>query len=258
MAQYFFSITKEERENILDKHKLVYDGYATKNSVNNEQPLYVQDFANDKNGITINNKGDVTEYKNVGINEQHISLGKYSDEEKERREKFEKLPDLGASFDKFKKSIFDDEEEDTEDDNFKSDQDEQYSKVNYLGTDIDEGILDFFKKGNKSKKIPYTAEAVEKIIKMIKDAKTEEHLKSLMQMVDNLVMTNDDVNDAYKERIHNAYRRKSDELGNYLTKKDISTILKDVESDVEFNEDYDKIKESIVDSLSWMKKINKY
>ena len=29
MNQYFFKITKEERENILDKHKTVYDGYVT-------------------------------------------------------------------------------------------------------------------------------------------------------------------------------------------------------------------------------------
>jgi len=29
MNQYFFNVTKEERENILDKHKTVYDGYVT-------------------------------------------------------------------------------------------------------------------------------------------------------------------------------------------------------------------------------------
>ena len=32
-------------------------------------PLMVQDYANDKGGVTISNKGVVTTYKNVGINE---------------------------------------------------------------------------------------------------------------------------------------------------------------------------------------------
>ena len=70
MNAYFFNTTKEERENILDQHKKVYDGYVTRyNQESNMTPLYVQDLANDKEGITVNNKGEVTAYKNVGINE---------------------------------------------------------------------------------------------------------------------------------------------------------------------------------------------
>lgn len=69
MNQYFFKMTNEERTSILDQHKHVYDGYVTNYAKPNEQPLYVQDFANDKGGITINNKGEVTTYKNMGINE---------------------------------------------------------------------------------------------------------------------------------------------------------------------------------------------
>ena len=69
MNQYFFKMTNEEKTNILDQHKHVYDGYVTNYSKPNEQPLYVQDFANDKGGITINNKGKITTYKNMGINE---------------------------------------------------------------------------------------------------------------------------------------------------------------------------------------------
>ena len=69
MNQYFFKMTNEERTNILDQHKHVYDGYVTNYAKQNEQPLYTQDFANDKGGITINNKGEVTTYKNMGINE---------------------------------------------------------------------------------------------------------------------------------------------------------------------------------------------
>jgi hypothetical protein len=73
MNAYFFNTTKEERENILDQHKKVYDGYVTRyNQESNMTPLYVQDFANDKEGITVNNKGEVTSYKNVGINESPL------------------------------------------------------------------------------------------------------------------------------------------------------------------------------------------
>ena len=69
MAAYFFNITEEERNNILDKHKHLYDGYVTNYGTNKEQPLYVQDLANDKNGITVNNRGEVKKYTNMGISE---------------------------------------------------------------------------------------------------------------------------------------------------------------------------------------------
>ena len=71
MNAYFFGISDQERQNILDKHKEVYNGYQTLNPspVSNNQPLYTQDLANDKNGLTVNNKGEVTRYKNMGINE---------------------------------------------------------------------------------------------------------------------------------------------------------------------------------------------
>jgi hypothetical protein len=63
-------MTNEERTNILDQHKTIYDGYVTEYAQGeNKQPLYVQDFANDKGGITVNNKGEVKPYGNVGINE---------------------------------------------------------------------------------------------------------------------------------------------------------------------------------------------
>ena len=69
MKSYFLNIPNEERQNILDQHKTVYDGYVTNNITSSEQPLYVQDLANDKGGITLNNKGEVKSYTNVGINE---------------------------------------------------------------------------------------------------------------------------------------------------------------------------------------------
>jgi hypothetical protein len=73
MNAYFFNTTKEERDNILDQHKKVYDGYVTRyNQESNMTPLYVQDLANDKGGITVSNKGNVTQYKNIGINESPL------------------------------------------------------------------------------------------------------------------------------------------------------------------------------------------
>ncbi len=70
MNAYFFKMNKQEKDNILDQHKHVYDGYVTKyNKESNQTPLYVQDLANDKNGITLNHKGVVKPYTNININE---------------------------------------------------------------------------------------------------------------------------------------------------------------------------------------------
>jgi hypothetical protein len=88
MKQYYFNVTNEERENILDKHKTIYDGYVTEYGNNNMTPLYVVDMAKDKQGVTVNNKGEVSGYKNFGINESinemihdDKSTGLFSDEE---------------------------------------------------------------------------------------------------------------------------------------------------------------------------------
>lgn len=89
MNSYFFKMTNEEKNNILDQHKEVYDGYVTQYAQSNEQPLYTQDFANDKEGLTVNNKGVVTAYKNMNINEMKHdgkSTGLFSDEEEEYNE----------------------------------------------------------------------------------------------------------------------------------------------------------------------------
>jgi hypothetical protein len=85
MNAYFFKMTNEERENILDQHKTIYDGYVTSYAQQpKEQPLYTQDFANDKQGLTVSNKGVVTTYKNMNINEMRYdgkSTGLFSEEE---------------------------------------------------------------------------------------------------------------------------------------------------------------------------------
>jgi hypothetical protein len=64
------NLSNEEKNDILSKHRHIYNGYRTMNPVvSNEQPLYVQDFAKDKDGIVINNKGEVKKYTNLAINE---------------------------------------------------------------------------------------------------------------------------------------------------------------------------------------------
>lgn len=64
-------LSSEEKTDILDQHKSLYNGYQTMQpQVSNTQPLTVYDFAGDKEGIVVNNKGEVKKYTNVGINEQ--------------------------------------------------------------------------------------------------------------------------------------------------------------------------------------------
>ena len=73
MKGYFSSthLSEEEKQDILGKHRHLYNGFQSMQpEVSNTQPLYVQDFAKDKGGMVMNNKGTVSTYKNFGINEQ--------------------------------------------------------------------------------------------------------------------------------------------------------------------------------------------
>jgi hypothetical protein len=64
-------LSATEKSDILDQHKSVYNGYQTMQpQVSNTQPLYVFDSAGDKDGLVVNNKGEVKKYTNMGINEQ--------------------------------------------------------------------------------------------------------------------------------------------------------------------------------------------
>ena len=88
MNAFFVGVTPEEKENILSKHRHVYNGYRTLNPspVANEQPLYTQDFANDKEGLVVNNKGEVKKYTNMGINETKKRKPYLADEEMKKGE----------------------------------------------------------------------------------------------------------------------------------------------------------------------------
>lgn len=64
-------LSAAEKSDILDQHKSLYNGYRTMQpEVSNTQPLYVYDPAGDKDGLVVNNKGEVKKYTNMGINEQ--------------------------------------------------------------------------------------------------------------------------------------------------------------------------------------------
>jgi hypothetical protein len=69
-------LSATEKQNILDQHKSLYNGYQTMQpQVSNTQPLHVYDFAGDKDGMVVNNKGEVKKYTNMGINEQVVKKG---------------------------------------------------------------------------------------------------------------------------------------------------------------------------------------
>jgi hypothetical protein len=112
-------MTNEERTNILDQHKEIYDGYVTQYANTNEQPLYVQDLANDKNGITVNNRGEVGTYRNTGINEMKHdgkNTGLFSGETTEDLIDEMELDTIGDGSDDLKNGTVDFEDDDIFDD----------------------------------------------------------------------------------------------------------------------------------------------
>jgi hypothetical protein len=63
-------MSPDEKSDILSQHKSLYNGYQTMQpKVSNTQPLHVFDARGDKDGVVINNKGEVKKYTNFGINE---------------------------------------------------------------------------------------------------------------------------------------------------------------------------------------------
>ena len=71
MNPYFLGISEEEKNSIKDKHRKPYDGYVTRGfNEPKEQILNVENLALDEKGVTVNNQGHVTEYKNTNINQK--------------------------------------------------------------------------------------------------------------------------------------------------------------------------------------------
>ncbi len=175
MNAYFFKMTNEEKNNILDQHKEIYDGYVTSYAQpEKNQPLYTQDYANDKEGVTVNNKGDVSSYKTMKINEMHAdgkSTGLFSKEEPkeqghispgsqyEPEESFESEEDeghyvsmgeqldmIGDGDDDLEHGTFEDDEdfEELEDDSFNDDDIMVLTNPDDSDDDFDLNIIDLF------------------------------------------------------------------------------------------------------------------
>jgi hypothetical protein len=68
MKAYFLNISEDEKKSITNKHSELYNGYQVMQPKGNMTPLTVGNYALDEEGVTVNSRGDVTEYKNTGIN----------------------------------------------------------------------------------------------------------------------------------------------------------------------------------------------
>lgn len=146
MNQYFFKMSQNEKNNILDQHKTIYDGYVTQfGQQSNTQPLYVQDFANDKDGIVVSNKGNVKTYTNIGINESHLPLdmiGDGPDDLENGTVDFDDVEDMDDDYYEFFSSGSSDDYDDDfsyEDD----EEDEEYYEEEIYEKDDDDEEVDF-------------------------------------------------------------------------------------------------------------------
>ena len=67
--RYMLNISDEEKQALLNQHSRPYDGYQTLRFPEPDNRIYTYDPAGDKVCVTVNNKGEVKRYTNVGINE---------------------------------------------------------------------------------------------------------------------------------------------------------------------------------------------
>jgi len=67
--RYMLNISDEEKQALLNQHSKPYDGYQTLRFPEPDNRIHTYDPAGDKVGVTVNNKGEVKRYTNVGINE---------------------------------------------------------------------------------------------------------------------------------------------------------------------------------------------
>ena len=66
---FFLNITNEEKQSIQDRHRSLYDGYATNgDTAPKMNQLKVENLALDEKGITVSNMGEVKEYTNKEVN----------------------------------------------------------------------------------------------------------------------------------------------------------------------------------------------
>jgi hypothetical protein len=65
----YILISEEDKSSILQQHSTFYNGYATGNVPSEPQPLMVDNGPLDNEGINVNNRGEVSTYKNHLVNE---------------------------------------------------------------------------------------------------------------------------------------------------------------------------------------------
>ena len=148
MAQYFFKMTNEDKNNILNQHKTIYDGYVTEyGQQTNKQPLYVQDYANDKVGLVVSNKGVVKPYTNMGINESHTGLDMIGGDSHDQSEyKYRHLKNGTVDLDDYGFNSDNEEYPSPNEDEF------EYISLGNINDDDDDSVDDF---KNRSMYNPY-------------------------------------------------------------------------------------------------------
>jgi hypothetical protein len=68
----YITISDEEKNSILQTHSSFYNGYATTNIPSGPQPLLQDEGPKDINGINVNNRGEISNYKNHLVNESEM------------------------------------------------------------------------------------------------------------------------------------------------------------------------------------------
>lgn len=69
----YSTMSDEERNSILQQHSAFYNGYATGNIPSGPQPLLQDEGPSDPQGITVNNRGEVGQYRNHLVNESVVN-----------------------------------------------------------------------------------------------------------------------------------------------------------------------------------------
>lgn len=138
----YSTMSDEERKSILQQHSAFYNGYATTNVPSGPQPLLQDQGPVDSKGITVNNRGEVSNYKNHLVNESTEEVKEYMADDMD-------VSDVEPAFDfasggpeQFKGEKDDFETELEFDNNVGSDDDFSYSEDSY-GLDLD-SIMSMF------------------------------------------------------------------------------------------------------------------
>jgi len=199
-------LSNSEKSDILSKHSSVYNGYkAIHPKISNEQPLYVQDFANDKDGITVNGSGEVSSYTNkLYMKESEEEMSEISVDKLEKGKKY-----------KFKSPSFEDDIEFEDEIDYPEGGSKHYSfkgdKTGHLMgdksiesfvshmDDTDEGIYDV-EDINPKNKFDYTGES----------EMDEDHMELYEPMTSAFEEELDEIEGPLYSKVDPAYEFKSD------------------------------------------------